>query len=75
VQQIQLRNRDFEYNIKLEYLKNLNEHYENWIDGYQHGKLLIIDMNHLDFVSNIEDFSSIVGRVDLELNNLFTALP
>lgn len=71
VQQIQVRNRDFEFNIKLEYLKNLNEHYENWIRNYSNGKLLTIDMNQLDFVNNIEDFSFIVGKVDLELNSLF----
>ena len=72
VQQIQIRNRDFEYNIRLEYLKNLNEHYGKWIDSYEFGKLLTIDMNHLDFVNNIEDFSFIVGKVDLELNSLFS---
>ncbi len=71
VQQIQKRNRDFEFNIKLEYLKTLNEHYEKWIAGYKHGKLLTIDVNKLDFVENTEDFSMIVGRVDLELNSLF----
>lgn len=71
VQQIQRRNRDFEFNIKLEYLKNLNDHYEKWIGSYAHGKLLVIDMNPLDFVSRIEDFSYIVGKVDLELNSLF----
>jgi deoxyadenosine/deoxycytidine kinase len=70
VQQIQKRNRDFEFNIKLEYLKNLNDHYQKWIDGYQ-GKLLIVDVNKLDFVERIEDFSSIVQKVDLELNGLF----
>jgi deoxyadenosine/deoxycytidine kinase len=72
VQQIAKRNRDFEYNIKLEYLKNLNEHYEDWIGNYKSGKLLIIDVNNLDFVERIEDFSFIVSRVDLELNNLFS---
>jgi deoxyadenosine/deoxycytidine kinase len=71
VQQIQRRNRDFEFNIKLEYLRNLNEHYEEWIGKYKLGKLLIIDVNKLDFVVNIEDFSNIVSRIDLELNNLF----
>ena len=72
VQQIQRRNRDFEFNIKLEYLKNLNTHYEKWIENYKHGKLLVIDMNPLDFVNRIEDFSYIVGKVDLELNSLFS---
>ena len=71
VQQIQKRNRDFEFNIKLEYLRNLNEHYEEWIGNYKLGKLLIIDVNKLDFVENIEDFSYIVSRIDLEVNNLF----
>ena len=74
VQQIQKRNRDFEYNIKLEYLRTLNEHYEQWISQYKQGKLLIIDVNHLDFVERIEDFSMIVGKVELELNSLFSDL-
>ena len=71
VQQIQKRNRDFEFNIKLDYLRNLNVHYEEWIGNYKLGKLLIIDVNKLDFVENIEDFSFIVSKIDLEVNNLF----
>lgn len=71
VQQIARRNRDFEYNIKLEYLKTLNEHYEAWIGNYKAGKLLVIDANNLDFVERIEDFSLIVNKVELEINNLF----
>jgi deoxyadenosine/deoxycytidine kinase len=72
VQQIEKRGRDYEYAIRLDYLKNLNEHYENWIGSYKLGKLLIIDVNHLDFVERIEDFSFIVSRIDLELNSLFS---
>jgi len=72
VRQIEKRGRDYEYSISLEYLKNLNEYYEEWIGNYRDGKLLIIDVNDLDFVANIEDFSYIVNRVDLELNNLFS---
>lgn len=71
VQQIQKRGRDYEDAIRLDYLKNLNNHYEAWIGNYRLGKLLIIDVNHLDFVEKVEDFSSIVNRIDLELNNLF----
>ena len=72
VHQIQKRGRDYEYSIRLEYLKNLNEHYEKWIGGYRQGKLLTVDVNTLDFVERIEDFATIVGRIDLELNNLFS---
>ncbi len=73
VQQIQKRNRDFEYNIKLEYLRTLNEHYEKWIDEYDKGKLLVIDVNSIDFVERVEDFSMIVGKIELELNSLFSS--
>jgi len=72
VQQIAKRNRDFEFNIKLEYLKNLNEHYEKWISTYKDGKLLIFDVNNLDYVTRIEDFALVVNRIDFELNNLFS---
>ncbi|HNR75280.1 MAG TPA: deoxynucleoside kinase, partial [Cyclobacteriaceae bacterium] len=72
VQQIQKRNRDFEFNIKLDYLRTLNEHYENWIGGYKNGKLLTIDVNNLDFVERVEDFSFIVNKIELELNSLFS---
>jgi len=72
VQQIQKRNRDFEFNIKLDYLRTLNEHYEEWIGGYKLGKLLIIDVNNMDFVERVEDFSFIVGKIELELNSLFS---
>ncbi len=72
VRQIQKRGREYEYAMRLDYLKNLNEHYENWISGYSQGKLLIVNVNDLDFVERIEDFSFIVNRIDLEINNLFS---
>ncbi|MFN3839260.1 MAG: deoxynucleoside kinase [Cyclobacteriaceae bacterium] len=72
VRQIQKRGRDFEYAMRLDYLKNLNEYYEKWIGSYNLGRLLIINTNDLDFVERIDDFAFIVNRVDLELNNLFT---
>lgn len=71
VQQIEKRGRDFEYSMRLDYLRKLNEHYENWIGNYNLGKLLILDVNKLDFVENIDDFAFIVSRLDLQLNNLF----
>jgi deoxyadenosine/deoxycytidine kinase len=71
VANIQKRGRDFENAMSLEYLKNLNEHYESWIAGYDLGKVLTIDANVIDFVECVEDFAFIVDRVDLELNNLF----
>jgi deoxyadenosine/deoxycytidine kinase len=71
VKQIEKRGRDYEYAMSLDYLKKLNTHYENWISQYKLGKLLIIDVNHLDFVERIDDFAFIINKIDLELNNLF----
>jgi deoxyadenosine/deoxycytidine kinase len=71
VKQIEKRGRDYEYAMSLDYLKKLNAHYENWIAQYNHGKLLVIDVNNLDFGERVEDFAFIIGKVDLELHNLF----
>jgi len=71
VRQIEKRGRDYEYAIRIDYLRNLNEHYEQWINNYTSGKLLVIDVNNLDFVTRIDDFAHIVSKIDLELNSLF----
>ena len=71
VQQIEKRNRDYENNIKIDYLKHLNEHYEEWIRGYQHGKLLIVDVNNLDYVNNQEDLSVVIEKINSTLFGLF----
>lgn len=71
IQQIEKRGREYEYSMRIDYLRKLNEHYENWISSYNLGKVLIIDVTKLDFVERIEDFSFIVSKVDFELNNLF----
>lgn len=72
VKNIETRGRDYENLIRIEYLKGLNEHYENWIEGYDVGKLLIIDVTDIDFVKNTEDFSNIVFKIDTELHGLFS---
>ncbi|RSK36170.1 deoxynucleoside kinase [Hymenobacter metallilatus] len=71
VSQIEKRNRDYENNIKIEYLKHLNEHYEEWIRSYDHGRLLIVDVNNLDYVNNPEDLSVIIEKINSTLFGLF----
>lgn len=71
VKQIQMRGREYESTISIEYLSRLNEKYEEWIKTYHEGKLLIIDVDNLDFVNNREDLSFIYDKVDAELNGLF----
>ena len=71
VNHIHLRGRDYEGNISLDYLKRLNNRYEKWITSYDHGPLLIINVDDLDFKTNPEHFGQIVNRVDAELHGLF----
>ena len=71
VKQIHKRGRSYENGISIDYLNRLNERYEDWIKGYDKGKLLIFDVDNLDFVDNPEDLGSIVNRSDAELNGLF----
>jgi len=71
VDQIEKRGRIYERSIQIAYLKNLNNLYEKWISEYNLGKLLIIDVNNMNFVENQEDFSTIVEKIDRELFGLF----
>ncbi|MEY3648608.1 MAG: hypothetical protein RLZ13_1493 [Bacteroidota bacterium] len=71
VGQIEKRGRSYETAMRIDYLKNLNSHYEEWIAGYKEGKLLIIDVNELDFVERPGDFSFIVEKIEREIFGLF----
>ena len=71
VSQIHKRGRDYENTISIDYLSRLNERYEAWIHGYDKGKLLIIDVDHLDFVEKPEDLGSVINTIDAEINGLF----
>ncbi len=70
VEQIQKRGREYEESIRLDYLKLLNERYEAWISKYKQGKLLIINVDELDF-SKPEDIGIVIEKIDAEINGLF----
>lgn len=71
VSQIHKRGRDYENSISIDYLSRLNERYEAWIHGYNKGKLLIIDVDKLNFVDNPEDLGFVINTIDAEINGLF----
>ena len=71
VSHIQARGRDYEGSMSLDYLKKLNERYENWIQGYDAGKLLIINADEIDFFNRPEDFGKVLDSVNAELHGLF----
>jgi deoxyadenosine/deoxycytidine kinase len=71
VSHIQTRGRDYEGNMSLDYLKRLNQRYENWITGYSSGRLLIIDSDQIDFEEKPEDLGTVINKVQAELHGLF----
>ncbi|MSP07519.1 MAG: deoxynucleoside kinase [Chitinophagaceae bacterium] len=71
VSQIQKRGREYEENIRLDYLKKLNEYYNKWAEGYKEGPLLIIDCDKNKFGENEEDLGEIISKVDGMLYGLF----
>jgi deoxyadenosine/deoxycytidine kinase len=71
VQQIQQRGRKYENTIRLDYLKRLNERYEAWVANYKGGKLLIVDVDNLDFTQRPEDLRTVINKIDAEIHGLF----
>ena len=68
---IERRGREYEQNLRLDYLKRLNERYEAWISTYNAGKVLIIDVDEINFADNAEDLGTVVQKVQAELYGLF----
>lgn len=75
VANIQKRGRAYEQSIPLEYLTNLNERYEDFIFNKYPGRLLVVDVDQLDFQHNPKDFAGIIDRIDAELFGLFPTVP
>ena len=70
VNQIHKRGRVYEASISIDYLSRLNERYEAWVQEYTKGKLLIINVDEINFVDNKEHLNSIIKKVDAEINGL-----
>ena len=72
VDQIQKRGRDYEENLRLDYLKRLNGFYNSWIDNYKDGPLLVIDVDNCNFADKEDDLADVVRRIDAQLHGLFS---
>ncbi len=71
VKQIHSRGRDYEASISIDYLSRLNERYEAFIQGYDKGKLIILDVDDINFVDNPEHLGEVINKIDAELHGLF----
>jgi len=71
VNQIQKRGREYEENLRLDYLKKLNEYYDNWANKFDEGRMLVIDVDNCNFVDDKNQMETVVNKVLAELNGLF----
>ncbi|HAG04687.1 MAG TPA: deoxynucleoside kinase [Lachnospiraceae bacterium] len=72
IRQIQKRGREYEQGMQIDYLKDLNDRYEEFIFNKYEGKVLVIESDELDFENRPEDFRMIINRIDAELFGLFS---
>ncbi len=71
VNQIQKRGREYEENLRLDYIRRLNDYYEEWIGRYKEGRLLIIDVDSCNFAEERKNMGEVVNKVRAELYGLF----
>jgi deoxyadenosine/deoxycytidine kinase len=67
VSHIAKRGRDYERDIKPEYLARLNSYYEDWIGNWTRCPVLRINVDGIDFAENPDDFAAIVAAVESQM--------
>ena len=72
VENIQKRGRDYEQTIQLDYLKQLNNRYEDFIFNQYNGRRLVVEKDGIDFANNRHDLATIIDHIDAELFGLFS---
>ena len=71
VDQIASRGREYEDSIRIDYLRKLNERYDEWFLNYDLGKKLEVSVDELNFKENPEHLGIILNKVRGELYGLF----
>lgn len=70
VDNIHKRGRDYEQNMQLDYLRNLNQRYDDFVQNRYRGKTLTIEVDDIDFLHNRKDFASVIKLIDKSLNEI-----
>ena len=67
LKQIKKRGRKYEAGISPDYLSKLNEKYNSWTSTYDKGKILIVDIDELNFSNTMNDLYKVTDLIDKEL--------
>ena len=71
VKNIQNRGREYEQKMPLDYLESLNDLYEDFIYRKYKGKVLVVDVDDIDYLHSKRDSSGIIDKIDANLFGLF----
>lgn len=67
VDNIHKRGRAYEQNMRLDYLKNLNDRYDRFFARQYKGRSVTVDVEGMDFLRRREDFAAITTIINREL--------
>lgn len=73
ISQIRRRGRAYEMNIDEQYLRRLNDRYDDWIEHIYRGEVLVIDKDREDFVADAAVMEKICARLDRKREELENA--
>lgn len=65
---IQLRGRDMEKEVDVEYWTNLHNRYKTWIEEYTQSPVLYVDIDKLDLIENPEHLDILCDEIKKALN-------
>jgi deoxyguanosine kinase len=68
LKRIKERNRSYEKNIDLGYIRNLNEAYNHYFFHYTKTPLLVVNTDRIDFVNNEKDLEDLLGLLSTPLS-------
>jgi deoxyadenosine/deoxycytidine kinase len=63
LERIRTRGREYERAIPVEYLEQLNGHYEDWIARYDLSPVLIVETDACNLVAEEEELAEVVERI------------
>jgi len=63
MERIRHRGKDYEKNITEEYMRELNERYNNFIFHYTQTPLLVVDADNMDFVNDERDLKELIEKI------------
>jgi len=68
MQRIAQRNRDYERDIRRDYLEDLNTLYQRWIEGFARCPVLTVPADHLNYVAHPNHLDLIVSKIQEKLS-------